>query len=54
MNVWNIQEAREDLKRVLQLDATQKSVVLPLLNNLKEIERKGKDVEKAMMAKSLF
>ncbi|XP_065214356.1 AH receptor-interacting protein isoform X2 [Planococcus citri] len=54
IKTWNLDEAKSDLKRVLELDPKQKSAVSALMTELRQAETDSKEIEKAMLKKTIF
>lgn len=54
IKTWSLEEARNDLKKVLELDKSQKSAVSVLMEELKKTEAESTEIEKTMLKKKLF
>ncbi|XKL68537.1 hypothetical protein PGB90_004028 [Kerria lacca] len=54
IKVWNLQQAKEDLEKVLLLDKNEKSSVMSLMAEIKKAEIESKNSDKALMKKKIF
>lgn len=54
IKVWNLQQAKEDLEKVLLLDKNEKSSVMSLMAEIKKAEIESKNSDKALMKKKYF
>ncbi|KAK7579658.1 hypothetical protein V9T40_000287 [Parthenolecanium corni] len=54
IKVWNLEDAKRDFEKVLELDSSQKNAVAAAMADLRKAENESKMVEKSIIGSKLF